>query len=56
MLLHEKNQIKDSATLDTLQKMTMTTLDNNHPSRLNLYMFLVTSIHMADPNWWLLSR
>jgi hypothetical protein len=50
MLLREKNQIKDSATLDTLQKMSMMTLDNNHPSRLNLYLFLVISIHMADPD------
>jgi hypothetical protein len=50
MLLCENIQIKDSATLDMLQKMTMMTLDNDHPSRLNLYPFLVISIHMADPD------
>jgi hypothetical protein len=33
-----------------LQKTTMTTLDNDHPSRMNLYLFLVIPIHMANPD------
>jgi hypothetical protein len=33
-----------------LPKTTMTAFDNDHPSRLNLYLFLVISIHMADPD------
>jgi hypothetical protein len=48
--LSEKIQIEVSSTLDTLLKMTMMALDNDHPFRLNLYQFLVISIYMADPN------
>jgi hypothetical protein len=48
--LRGKIQIEDSATLDTLRKTTMTALDNDHPSRMNLYPFLVISVHMADPD------
>eukprot|EP00978_Attheya_sp_CCMP212_P011770 scaffold29260_cov49-Attheya_sp.AAC.2 len=50
LFLREKIQIGCSTTaVDLLPKTTMATLDNDHPSRLNLYPFLVISIHIADP-------